>query len=402
VFLDCQGRIPCDQNHFRTEIQFVNWVRDRADSDVHVIATSEDAGGGGRRFTLDFIGRGELANLTDQLTYTSSGSDVFAETIDGLTQVLRIGLLRYAVQTGLGQNFDLRFTGNPTDVRFTNGAAEPGETPAVVRDPWNYWTFRVGLSGNANLRETSTNIRFNPNFSADRVTEDWKLGFGGNLRYQRNSRELSGGRIIRDDRDEWDFEGLIVRSVTGHISAGFSFDGGNSVADNRDARATVAPALEYNYFPYMEANRRQLTVQYAAGVEHSDYREETIFNVTSETRPVHRIRVRYNAREQWGNAGIGLNYSQYLHDSGLYRAGVNGNLNFRVFRGLDLNVNGNANWVNDELHIPLSTISDEDILLGRQNLPSSYQFNSSVGLSYRWGSSFTNIVNTRFSGGAGI
>jgi hypothetical protein len=402
VFLDCQGPMPCDRTHFRTEIRFVNWAQDRADSDVHVIATSEQVGGGGRRFTLDFIGRGEMAHISDRLTYTSSGSDVFAETVNGLTQVLRIGLMRYAVESGLGRDFDLRFTGDLGDIQVFDAQDGSGPMAGPVRDPWNYWTFRVGVSGNANLRETSTNVRFSPNISADRVTEDWKLGFSGNLRYQRNSRELSDGRVIRDDRDEWETEGLVVRSISGHISAGMSFEGGNSVVDNRDARVAIAPALEYNYFPYLEANRRQLTMQYAAGVEHSDYREETIFNLTAETRPVHRLRLRYNAREQWGNASIGLNYSQYLHDSGLYRAGLNGGLNYRILRGLDLNVNGNASWVHDEIHIPLSTISDEDILLGRQNLPSSYQYNSSIGLSYRWGSSFTNIVNTRFSGGAGI
>ncbi|MEX2572198.1 MAG: hypothetical protein WD737_12935, partial [Gemmatimonadota bacterium] len=173
VFLDCQGRMPCDRTHFRTEIDFVNWAQDRADSDVHVIATSEDVGGGGTRYTLDFIGLGEMEELTDQLTYTSSGSDVFAETLEGLTQALRIGLMRYAVQGGLGPDFDVRFTGNLGGA----GDAANGDAATVtqVGDPWNYWTFRVGLSGNLELRETSTETRVNPSFSADRVTEGWKL-----------------------------------------------------------------------------------------------------------------------------------------------------------------------------------------------------------------------------------
>ncbi len=401
VFLDCQGQLPCDRTHFRTEIRFVNWAQDREDSDVHVIATSQAVGGGGRRMTLDFIGRGAMEGISDQLTYTSSGTDVQAETLDGLTQVLRLGLMRYAVESGLGQSFNILFSGAVAPLDQDEGSSTGVPIAAAPVDRWNYWTFSVGMSGNMNLRETSENMRFNPRFSADRVTEDWKLGFETNLNLVRNSRTLSDGREIRDDRDDWEIEGLIVRSMSGHFSSGFAFGGENSVSDNRDARISFTPALEYNFYPYLEANRRQFTVQYTAGVEHSNYIEETIFNQFSETRPVHAMQVRYSAREQWGNAGLGVEYEQYLNDADLYSAGVNGNLNLRITRGLELQMFGNASWVHNEIHIPLSSISDEDILLGRVDLPSAYQYNGSVGLSYRWGSSFTNIVNTRFSSGRG-
>jgi hypothetical protein len=41
VFLDCQG--GCDTQFIRTEIAYVNWVRDRTVADVHVLITSQDA-----------------------------------------------------------------------------------------------------------------------------------------------------------------------------------------------------------------------------------------------------------------------------------------------------------------------------------------------------------------------
>jgi hypothetical protein len=339
-----------------------------------------------------------MEHLSDRLTYTSAGTDVMTETLNGLTQILRLGLMRYAVESGLASNFDIRFSGDLAQPPG-RGGAPAGLASASSRDPWNSWTFRVGLSGNMNLRETSQNLRANPSVSADRVTADWKIGVSSDLNVQRNSRTLSSGREIRDDRNDWDLSGLIVRSVNGHVSMGMNFSGGNSVSGNRDARVELSPAVEYNYFPYAQANRRQLIVQASAGMEYSNYMEETIFNVMQETRALHNFRIRYNAREQWGNAGVGINLSQYLHNTSLYRASLNGNVNLRITRGLDLNLNTNNSLVHDEIHIPLSSISDEDILLGRMNLPSSYQYNGSVGLSYRWGSSFTNVVNTRFSSG---
>lgn len=399
VFLDCQGRMPCNRQHFRTELRFVNWARDRADSDVHVIVTSEDVGGGGRRFTFDFIGLGEMAALTDQLTYTSQGSDVSAETLDGMTRTLRLGLLRYAVEGGLGNDFDVRFTGAVDEAE----PEQPDESGASAQggayDPWNYWTFRAGLSGQLDLRESRTQTEVNPSLNADRVTENWKFNFRGRLDFRREGRELSDGTVVRDDRDDWSSEILIVRSVGGNLSVGVETRARNSITDNQNARIELAPAVEYNYFPYVEATRRQLIAQYSFGLEHSNYREETVYGVEVETLPQHRIAVQYNAREQWGNAGMGVDFSQYIHDTGLYSMGIGGNVNYRILRGLDLNLFGRASWVKDEIHTPASSISDEDILLGRQRLPSAYDYRASVGFSYRWGSSFTNVVNTRFSQG---
>lgn len=396
VFLDCQGRVPCDETHFRREILFVNWAQDREDSDVHVIVTSEDLGGGGRRIVLDFMGRGEMAELTDRLTYNESGTDVSAETRDGVTQTLRLGLMRYAVESGLGDLFNVAFA---SPEGLPAGGAGGESLTAAQADPWNHWTFRIGLSGNVDLRETAKDYELSPSLSAERITEDWKIALGLDASAERSSRELSDGREVRDDRDEWDLRTLIVRSMSDHLSFGFTLDGGSSVARNQDARVGFSPAIEYNYFPYSMSNRRQLIVQYSGGFQYSDYTEETIFNRTTEIRPQHQLEVQYDAQEAWGNAGIGVEYSQYLHDVSLYRAEIGGNLSLRITRGLDLTLFGSTSWVQDEIHIPLSNISDEDILLGRQNLPSSYRYTARISLGYRFGSPFTNIVNTRFGGG---
>ena len=49
VFLD-GTRI--DMDYIRTEITFVNYVRDRKEADVHVLITQQRTGGGGREYTL--------------------------------------------------------------------------------------------------------------------------------------------------------------------------------------------------------------------------------------------------------------------------------------------------------------------------------------------------------------
>jgi hypothetical protein len=53
VFLDCDW---CDEQYFRTEVTFIDYMRDRKDADVHVLVTTQGTGGGGTEYTLKFIG----------------------------------------------------------------------------------------------------------------------------------------------------------------------------------------------------------------------------------------------------------------------------------------------------------------------------------------------------------
>lgn len=392
VFLDCQGGPNCNRSQFRTEITFVNWARDREDSDIHLIFTSQGMSGGNRQYTLDFVGRGDFAGVDEHLTFMSSGQDVQAETMDGLARTMRLGLVRYALSAGLGPDLDVRFSGDAA--RVEDESEGNGDS---LYDPWNSWTFRVGLSGDLDFQETRTSSRLNPQFNADRVTEAWKLNLNSRLDIRRERRDLADGRQVRDDRNDWSVSALMVRSVGEHMGVGMDTDFRNSVRRNQTARIRLSPAIEYNYYPYSEATRRQFIAHYSLGVEHSNYIERTVFDVDRETLPVHRVGVQYRAREEWGNAGVGVDANQYLHSNGeFYSFGLSGDLNYRILRGLELNFSGGASLVNDNIHTPAGDISDEDILLGRQSLPSGYQYEASLGLSYRWGSSFANIVNNRF------
>src|ERR1700737_5338717 len=58
VFLDCNF---CDFDFMRTEINFVDYVRDRQDAQLHILVTNQPTGGGGNGFTGLFTGQEELA-----------------------------------------------------------------------------------------------------------------------------------------------------------------------------------------------------------------------------------------------------------------------------------------------------------------------------------------------------
>lgn len=82
VFLDCEGD-HCDADYFRTEIPWVNWVRQRQDADVHLIVTSEETGGGGLVYRIDLLGTAD-PGYEDRLVHTAQSTATDRETLDGI------------------------------------------------------------------------------------------------------------------------------------------------------------------------------------------------------------------------------------------------------------------------------------------------------------------------------
>ncbi len=76
MFLDCRA---CDFNYLRQEIQFVDYVRDRTDADVHVLATTQRTGAGGTEYVFKFIGLGRFAGVNDELKFTAQQTSTTEE-----------------------------------------------------------------------------------------------------------------------------------------------------------------------------------------------------------------------------------------------------------------------------------------------------------------------------------
>src|SRR6187551_2715241 len=52
VFFDCPDN--CDFDFIRKEIDYVDYVRDRTDAELHVLVTTRDTGTGGNEYSLKY------------------------------------------------------------------------------------------------------------------------------------------------------------------------------------------------------------------------------------------------------------------------------------------------------------------------------------------------------------
>lgn len=390
VFVD---NCPCSFDYLRTELTYVDHVRDRADADVHVIFTSQATGAGGRAFTLDFIGLRGFAGAADTLMFATEPSETEDRIRQLAIQYLKMGLMRYVARTPSAARINISLTPLPA-------GAPSGGAPALA-DPWNFWVFRTSVGGNANGEKTSRGVSTNGSLSATRTTEAWKtrLSLSGNYREQRFT--FASGRTTTLYQHGINGSSLLVRSLGPHWSGGATVNASRSSFLNQDLALRAAPAVEYSIFPYAESTRRLLTVQYSAGFNAFDYTEETLYFETGERRFDHQLLVGYQMTRPWGSAFASISGQQYLHDLDLYSLSAFSNASLRLFRGFNLNFFVSASQIHNQLYLARGTASDEDVLLRRRQLETSYRYSANVNLSYTFGSILNNIVNPRFGGGGG-
>ena len=386
VFFDCRSP-ECDQTYYRTEIDWVSWVRDQADADVYVIMTSQQTGGGGREYLLDFEGRGANADFNQQVRYRALSTDTERERLDGLALTLGLALGQFATHAGYRDIVTVERVGG----QRTGGVVSPLE----VDDPWDLWVFRVNGNGNFEGQSSRNEWRMSTGLNVDRVTPTWKQSYRVNFNRRSERIEFDDREPFEYDRHDWGVNWRVVYSLAEHFSAGVSGNVGRNTTNNQDLWGQFNPAVEYSFFPYEEATRRSLTAFYEIGPVYRSYFEETLFGRTEELRAEQALSLEFAQRQPWGSASVNLRGSTYLHDVERNNVQLRGDLSFRVVRGLDLNMGASYERVRDQIYLRGGDLTPEERLLRLQQEQTDYRARTYFGLSYQFGSPFNNVVNNR-------
>ena len=387
VFVDCHG--GCDSTYIRKELNFVDHVRDKEAADVHILITTERAGGGGEMYTISFMGLRRFAGIDDTATYLTQQADTDDDIRRGLVRVLKLGLVRYVATTSVRDSLDVTY-------RQPKARDQAAQT---TDDPWNFWVFRLRGNASTSGEESETTVRLSSSVTASRVTEAWKLSASYNGNYRRS-------RYSFEDEDEEDYvaisrdasaSGLIVKSLGAHWGAGGRLSMATSTYNNQKLTLAALPAVEYNFYPYDESTRRQLTFTYSLGLRRFDYRELTIYGKTEETAFSHAFAVNWDMQEPWGNLDLQFDASQYIPDGYKYRLSIEGDAEVRLFKGFSLNLYGGTSRIRNQIYLPAEGATDEEVLLRLRQLATGYDYGFSIGFSYTFGSVFNNAVNARLS-----
>ena len=129
IFLDCQW--GCDQQYLKSELGYVNFMRDRADAAIFIQQTGLRNGGGGQQYTLFFFGQKQFAGQKDTIRFDVPPAVSDNDARQALKTHIERGLLPYLLQTPLAER--ISFSVETTSEPDAAGAA----------DPWNFWTFSI-------------------------------------------------------------------------------------------------------------------------------------------------------------------------------------------------------------------------------------------------------------------
>jgi hypothetical protein len=300
--------------------------------------------------------------------------------------VLKLGLVRYVSSTTAAERLQLVY--------------RPGRTAAAAvgpqLDPWNFWSFRARGNGSITGEVSNKSRTLSASLTANRTTEAWKINLVGSLNRHRNDFTLSDGGTLTDAAHDQGLSGIVVKSLGDHWAVAGRARLASSTFLNQDRATRLAGGLEYSVFPYAESSRRELTLQFTAGVNRFKYHETTIYGKNLETAGDGVLLGAFNVRQPWGSSGLSLEAATYFHDLARHRVVAAGNIDVRVFKGFSVTLDGSVSRIHDQLYLQAGEATDEEILLRRRQLATSYRYRFSAGVSYTFGSIFNNVVNTRF------
>jgi len=380
VFIDSDY---VDIDYIRTEITFVNYVRDRKEAQVHVLITLQATGSRGVEYTLSFSGQQDFQGMDDIQKFVSNKTQTQEEIRQGLVRVLKMGLMRYVAKTPISEKVSIVF--------------QAKASPTAVVDKWNFWVFSLSARGYVNGQKSTNYSSYYGNFSANRTTPEWKIRLGLSASTYKDSFTYLD-QTISSTSSSKSFSGMAVKSLGEHWSVGAYLSAYASTYSNIKFSLSPAPAIEYDVFPYSQSTRRFLSFLYRLNFQTVKYYEETIYDKTAENLLSQSLSATLDLKEKWGTINASLEGSHYFHDFKKNHLSLSGSVSLRIWKGLAFDVFGYYSMIHDQLSLGKGQVSLEEVLLRRTLLETDYQYYFSIGLSYTFGSIFSNVVNPRFGG----
>lgn len=389
VFLDCSNfGGDCYNDYVRQELTIVNFVRDRLDADVHIIAKNNQNSIGTQINTFFVVGRNHFQYHSDTLNYTVPLNSTESEIRNLWVKNIKLALIPYLAKTASVDEIEINI--RKKDVKEI-------DTTLKQSDPYNFWVFQIGLSGSYDGNQVYKSAEGNGYLFADRETNDSKTNLYINANEQFSKYD-DNGTIYKYEYQVFNVGGDYVKKINQHVAYGGGIDYTNSIFSNLKSQFTIGPKIEYSVFPYKDFNTKRFVFQYGVDVRNNIYYDTTIYLKTKELFSAQYLSAIVSSTQTWGSINVGAFWRNLLNDWKKNSLSFNGAITTRLVKGLNFALWGNYNFVRNQINIRKGDASIDQLLAKNREILSAYQFNIGIGLSYRFGSKFNSAVNPAFNG----
>jgi len=402
IFIDCKAW-NCPFDYIRSEMNFVDYVNDRYAANVFILLTTSTTGGGGQEYKIYFEGLENFKGLNDTLTYVRTAVETDDEDRKKMVQVLKLGLVRYLAKTPMAAKISISL---PTD-----SASKENQQTSPKKDKWNAWVFNTGINGNFNGNDNYSSSYIRNQFTAARVTEKLKLRFSSNYSTEKNkyiyneyndtTGEITYSDTTKSTNKRSNVNGTVAASINPHWSIGVFSDFHTSTFSNIKRSMSLKPAIEYSIYPYKAFTTKYMGFLYKVGPVRNNYEDTSWRNKTKEWLWQQNLSFDMNFTQKWGSVSASLYWANYFFDWKWNNYGFFGQGQFRIVKGLNFNFFGGFSIIHDQVELPKGNATQTQVLIRQRILRNTSDYFVGMGLSYRFGSIFNNVVNPRLGEAGG-
>lgn len=373
-----------DMSFLTGEIDFAFFVSEKGLALVVVKIEEKTTESGGKEFIITYSGQKELHGISDELRYVPHPDETEENTKKALIKTLKIALIKYAARTPVSENLSIKY-------------AHTEEQVAAVKDKWNYWLFSLNFHFSLHGEKSMKGKSLSGGFSARRITDKWKMRANIHTHYDENTFDMEDiGLSYKDITRNHNFHGLLVKSISDHWSIGAFLEASQVTYYNNKFSFELAPAIEYNIFPYIESEKRSFTFLYRLGYIYRKYWEETIYGKMNEGLIQTSLTADVEIIKPWGSIESSLTGSVYLKDLAKNRLTWDFEIGIRLFKRLTFDIEWQVSMIRDQIFLERGGASLEEVLLRRKRLETSYDYSIEFGFGYSFGSLISKIVNPIF------
>lgn len=378
IYLNCDD---CDIAFMKQELPYLLYVRDRKLAQVQIIVSNQYTGSGGTQYSLQFLGLKEFEHMHDTLMFSLPPNFSANESRTKMNQYVLLGLTRFIAKTPYAEEWMVQFNGK-TDNQ-------------TIKDKWDFWVFNLSANGWFNGEAYYRTKNLYGSLSARRITNENKLEFYLNNSFNQNYYYIDDSTEVESLFRSYYSEFSYVKSLNDHWSAGLDFEYNSSIFNNLQFNLGNSALLEYNIFPYSESTRKQFRFYYKTGLRIDRYYDSTILNKTKMNWAFQEAGMYVELVKEWGTLSTWLNYTSFFNNFKFWASSIWTEASFNLFKGFSLNLSMSVSYIQNQVTLRMDEASDNDILLRQVQLPTTFQYWSSIGISYTFGSIYNNIVNAR-------
>lgn len=387
IFFECRGVNNCDIDFLKSEMNnVVEFVRDRFVCDFQIILISQESIGKGEQNELIFY---YLAKQQyDTLRYFNDLTFTEDQKRRKLLKYINVGLLKYIINKS--------YIMNKIQIGYSKNSNNSTQDVSKIKDIWNLWQFSVSAFGSFSGDQNYSSNRTSLNLSVNRETNKNRFNFSSFKNLNRNTYNTSPTEQIKINTDDQGFGLSYVKLLSKNYAIGIDGDWERSLYNNIDNKISSTARIEYSILPYNKFNSERVVLRYSIGPQFSNYNDTTIYLQTSELRFRHRIGIISSINKPWGNIDIGIFWKNFFHDFKKNNLSVSGNINWRIFKGLRFGIGGNYQFIRDQLSLPKTGISRDDLLTKKRIIATSYSYGLNIGLRYQFGSIYNSQIHPSF------